>query len=109
MDNPTDKVTVNDIRCSACGTVILNAKPGDDPNHREPCPHCGHTARAIPVRAEDFVVIRSKLGLKQKRPGFKKSILEAVSGDDLFRLTNTWHNIVLVIDRLKDWYYELIL
>lgn len=48
------------------------------------------------------------LGLKQKRPGHRKPILETVTGDDLFRKTNTWHTIDRVIDRLNDRYYELI-
>ncbi len=108
MESVHAETMESDIRCSDCGTVILNALPGDDPSRREPCPNCGSNARTIPLRLESSLALRSKLGMKQKRPGCKKPILESVLGDDLFRVTNTWQTLVRVIDRLNDRYYELI-
>jgi hypothetical protein len=106
--HPREGIASMDIRCSECGTVILNATPADDPNDREPCPECGSAARTIPVHVQSALELRSKLSLKQRRLGLKKPILESIFGDDLFRLTNKWNHLLQIIDRLHDRYYKLI-
>jgi hypothetical protein len=60
------------------------------------------------MHVESVLALRSKLALKQKRPAFKKPIVESIIGDDLFRKTNEWRSLLRVIDRLHDRYYELV-
>jgi hypothetical protein len=54
------------------------------------------------------VTVRSKIGLKQKRPGYKQPIYESVSGDDLHRATGQWNELTREIDRENDRYRERI-
>ena len=49
-----------------------------------------------------------KLGLKHRRPGFKKPIYEEISGDDLHRKTGLWSHLLQVIDRQNNRYRKLV-
>jgi len=86
----------------------LNESPQLLPEQRPPCPACGSTTRNFTVEVHEQVTVREKLGLKHKRPGFKKPIYEEVSGDDLHRKTGLWSKLLRIIDRHNNRYKEEI-
>jgi hypothetical protein len=94
-----------------CGTCKqqLDESANLPPEERLPCPSCGSTTRIFSVEIRETVTLRSKLGLKHKRPGFKKPIYEEVSGDDLHRKTGLWSRLLRVIDRQNNRYKEEII
>jgi hypothetical protein len=95
------------VSCSQCGTRI-DEPHNTPPDQRLPCPSCGSKARTFNVHLSETVTLREKLGVKQKRPGFKKPIYESVGGDDLHRNTGEWSHLSREIDRLNDRYREKI-
>lgn len=60
------------------------------------------------VEIQGTVTLRSKLGLKHKRPGLKRPIYEEVSGDDLYRKTGLWSRVLQVIDRQNNRYKKVV-
>lgn len=93
------------IRCGGCDSILLEPFQTD---HREPCPECGATSRVFEMNVSDKLWFREMVGMKQKRPGEKKPIIESKSGDSLFKKTGEWNKLIRVIDRENDRYYELI-
>jgi hypothetical protein len=104
-----DLVNINSgpVNCGECGQPIE-----EDPNlprdQRRPCPECQSLTRAIGANARTDLCIGQKIGTKQKRPGYKKPILETVSGDDLHRSSGLFNKLSRVIDRLNNRYHERI-
>ena len=93
--------------CSACGTTFAESEATED-GTRCMCPSCGSTGRVVSAHAEDTIPFSDKVALKHKRPGYKKPILESVSGMDLHRNTGRMSNLTRVIDRLNNRYTETI-
>ncbi len=93
--------------CGSCGRE-LNESPQLLPEQRPPCPRCGSITRNFAVEIHEKVTAREKLGLKHKRPGFKKPIYEEVRGDDLHRKTGLWSKLLRIIDRQHNRYKEEI-
>jgi hypothetical protein len=54
------------------------------------------------------VSFHSKLGLKGRTPKSKKPFHEQITGADLYKLTGQWNALHRIIDRARDYYYELI-
>lgn len=82
---------------------------GADAVNLGPCPKCGSARKATSTGNEDELKQREKVGLKAKEAGATgKPALEMVSGDDLFRKTDSWRKLERVIDRKNDRYYEKI-
>ena len=96
------------VSCGECGQPIDEDR-NLPPEQRRPCPECQSLTRAFDVSARSDVVVGQKIGLKQKRPGFKKPIREIISGDDLFRLTGKLNKLDQVIDRENNLYYKRII
>ena len=101
-------IDIGPVSCGECGQPIEEDRnlPLDQ---RRPCPECQSLTRAIDVSARNDLLLGHKLGSKQKRPGYKKPILETVSGDDLYRLTGRFNKLSRVIDRLNNRYHERII
>lgn len=95
------------VLCGSCGKQLEESSQLR-PEQRPPCPNCGATARNFNVEICETVTVREKLGLKHKRPGFKKPIYEEVSGDDLHRKTGLWSKFLRIIDRQNNRYKEEI-
>lgn len=95
------------MNCADCGALIK--EPGDLPiANREPCSVCGSTARNMTAAVNEVAKIREKIGMKQKRPGYKRPIFESVSGDDLHRASGQWNKLAREIDRENGRYKEVI-
>ena len=73
-----------------------------------PCPTCGSRVRIHNAEIREPLTLRSKLGFKQKRPGFKEPIYEEISGDDLHTKTGLWSHLLQVIDRQNNRYRKLV-
>lgn len=101
---PADSVHVLCGKCRA----LLDEDPHSRPEDRQPCPTCGSASRHFEVALSATVTARSKLALKAKRPGMKRPFVEQVIGDDLHRKTGRWMKLRRVIDRLRNWYSELL-
>lgn len=95
------------VHCASCGRP-LEESPQLLVEQRLPCPGCGATARRINAMTHEKLTLKSKIGYKIKRPGFKKPIYEGVSGDDLHRKTGLWSKLVRIIDRENNRYKEEI-
>ena len=99
---------VDSVLCSLCKRLI-NESSNTSVSERKPCPTCGSLARTFNESIQDKLTIREKLGLKHKRPGYKKPIYESVTGDDLHRATGKWNKLTREIDRENNLYKELII
>lgn len=99
---------INPTRCAACGATI-DEPPSTSPADRKRCPTCGSQARSFSLQVRETLTFRGKTGLKHKRPGYKKPILESVSGDDFCRATGQWNKLAREIDRKNNRYKEVII
>jgi len=95
------------VRCGECETLLDEASttPVAD---RKPCPNCGSLSREISVTLSETIVLREKLKLKGLRTGLKRPFVEQISGDDLHRKTGRWMRLERVIDRVRNWYREIV-
>lgn len=100
-------VIIGPVECGTCKRV-LDELSDLLPEHRAPCPTCGSLTRAYNVEVAEKVTLKSKLGLKHRRPGFRKPIYEEVGGDDLHRKTGVWSKLLRIIDRQNNRYVERI-
>jgi hypothetical protein len=94
-------------RCQNCNQEIdepANIKPED----RLPCTNCASTSRALSISVHEVVHIHEMLNLKGRQGTGGRPLMEQRVGDDLHRKTGRWLKIERVIDRIKDWYKELI-
>jgi hypothetical protein len=85
------------VSCGECGQLI-EEDPHLPLDERDSCPACQSLIRAIDVSARDDLSFADKIGLKQRRDGYKKPIVETVSGDDRHRLTGRFHKLSRLID-----------
>ena len=95
------------VQCKNCACV-LNESPSLPVDQRQPCQSCGSLNRHHNAELAERVEARASLGLKHKRPGFKKPIYEEVVKPDLHRKTNRWSFLVRIIDRYRNRYREHI-
>src|SRR5450759_2043363 len=100
-------VSIGPVQCGGC-RQNLEESPSLLPRDRLPCPACGSMTRIHNVEIQETITFRTKLGLKHKRPGFKKPIYEEVGGDDLHRKTGLWSRLLRIIDRQNNRYKEEI-
>jgi hypothetical protein len=95
------------VLCGQCREV-LDEDPHAKAEDRSPCPTCGSTARHFEVVASGEIKLRSKVSLKAKHGGRGKPFVEQVVGDDLHRKTGRWMKLRRVIDRIRNWYSEVV-
>lgn len=89
-------------KCHDCGKQLSSKEM--------PCSSCGSTKRDIAMKVIDTIEIHDflKTTTKKKINGKTKVTNIQKVGDSYFMETGRWHSLVRVIDRIKDWYYELI-
>lgn len=95
------------VKCGQCGTK-LNESPSASPDKRTPCPQCGSLQRSFAVSISETIETHSKLSSVGRRPGMKRPFVEQISGDDLHRKSGRWMILNRVIDRLNNWYHEIV-
>jgi hypothetical protein len=95
------------VKCGKC-KAVLKERSDIQPAQRTPCPEGGSTSRAFEVRMHANILIHTKVAMKAKHPGEKKSFIVEVSGSDLYRRMNKWMKLSRVIDRENDYYCEVI-
>lgn len=100
-------MTATRVRCGGC-SLLLDDRPDADPVNRLPCPACGSRSRAVEVFTEDHAEVHERVGLKARKPGVRRPVLESVSGDDLTVATGTWVRLERTIDRAGGRYRERI-
>lgn len=91
------------IECRDCGFRLDEVK-----KKLTPCPHCGSRRRQVKITLNGTVHIHSKLGLKARSGKSRKPFLEQQIGDRMEHKSGKWMKIRRVIDRLKDWYSEIV-
>jgi len=100
-------VTSDAVLCGKYG-LSLDEPSNLAPVQRTPCPACGSAVRDISVFAEDYAEVRERVGLKVRKAGVRKPVLETVSGDDLTVATGRWVHRERTIDRAGDRYRERV-
>ena len=92
--------------CARCGQSI---EEGSKIEERVPCPRCGSRDRALSITLTDHVESHEKITVKQRSHAGVRPSLELTSGDDFHRKSGIWMKLERVIDRVKDWYHEVII
>ena len=100
-------VSVERVICGRCEASI-DEPPDVSAGDRKPCPRCGATTRRIDVAISATIEAHSDLGLKQRRPGFKRPIHEQKSGSSFSVRLKRWMRRTRVIDRENDRYAEKV-
>jgi DNA-directed RNA polymerase subunit RPC12/RpoP len=99
-------------RCSDCGHPYPDSEElaGMHADERPKCENCGSRAVTFELHASETVTMHSQIGLKQKRPGSKKPLIEHKEGDDLHRDSGRWMKLTRRVDRTREpaWYSERI-
>jgi hypothetical protein len=95
------------VKCGDCGQ-FLPENASTPIENRKPCPRCGSAKRAVSVDIQATVSLQSKLGLKARHAKSGRPFMEQMVGDDLQRKTGKWMRIRRVIDRVNNWYREII-
>jgi hypothetical protein len=76
------------------------------------CTNCGSISKNIKITINDEVALRDniKLSLKSPKPtGGKKEILRLKQGSEFHHDLKSWQTRIMIIDELKDLYYEKII
>lgn len=100
-------VLIGSVQCGGCKQPI-DESPSLPVEQRKPCSSCGSLGRIHNVEIQEEVQLSAGLGIKQRRPGFKKPIYEAIGRPDLHRNTGRLSFLVRIIDRLRNRYHEHI-
>ena len=79
----------HEVRCGGC-ELPISEEASLSVELRKPCGHCGSTARHFSMAIMESVALHEQFRAKQKRPGFKRPILETVSGDRYSHKSNRW-------------------
>jgi hypothetical protein len=95
------------VRCNDCG-IVLDEAIDIPAEQRTPCPECGSIKREFKIALEGAVYVHSLLGIKAQSAKSRKPFLEQRVGDSLQYSTGRWMKIQRVIDRLKNWYSEIV-
>lgn len=93
------------VRCYDCDALLPS---NADKFPRDPCPQCGSISRKIAAAISERETVREKIGLKQKRSGFRRAIYEEKSGDDFWRIKGKWMKVIQIVDRLNNRYRKKI-
>jgi len=101
-----DERTILCVVCGATRSELLSV-PAD---RRSPCPTCGSAQAQLKLTLDARVVARGSLGFKVRagRPGKVAPHVEGRTGDSFTGSTGRWSKRVTRIDRLKDWYDEIV-
>ena len=92
--------TVFGALCSSCGRELDKAqRRRGNPSYRPPCVSCSGTGVMFTVEFVAEMQPRSLIGLKGRRPGIKRPLVEHKQGSDWFRSGHRWHGLVRRIDR----------
>lgn len=92
--------------CSTCGDWINEAL--DMPEARHPCLACGSTARTFAVSINETLTLRSGLGFKHKRPGYKKPLVEGITRTEIARGIGKSVERKMLVDRQNNHYMEVV-
>lgn len=103
----TSTTAMGPTECADCGATI-DEPGGMSISNRTPCSVCGSTNRNMSASVNEVAKIREKIGMKQKRPGYKRPVFESVSGDDVHKVTGQWNKLTREIDRENGRYKEVI-
>jgi hypothetical protein len=95
------------LRCAKCG-IELDEAPSTPVPDRQPCPTCGSMMRLAEVRIGSTLTLRSLLTFKARHDGRGRPFAEGKVGDDLHRTTRRWLRLERIIDRVRDWYREIL-
>jgi hypothetical protein len=69
---------------------------------------CGSTRRSYCEYVQEALALHERIGLKVKRPGFKKPVHEQIVGAEPTHSTGKLVDKIRIIDRLNDKYFERI-
>jgi len=95
------------VRCGSCGAE-LSGPASTSTNERKDCPFCGSRSRLFSIALSGIGKARSMLRLKGRRAKGGKPFIEQKVGDDLHRKSGRWMRLERLIDRVKNWYREIV-
>jgi hypothetical protein len=95
------------VKCGNCGK-LLDEERTIMVESRRPCPECGSKTRAFDVAVNGILPMHRKLNLKGRHGNKREPFIEQTVGDDLHRRTGRWMKLQRVIDRLNNWYREIV-
>jgi hypothetical protein len=90
--------------CAHCGQSIE-----EGPKTEERVPVGMEGGRALSITFIEPLESHDKITARQRSHAGGKPSLELTSGDDLHRKSGVWMKLERVIDRVKDWYREVII
>lgn len=94
------------VYCASCDCAI--ECDCNELGARVPCPSCGETKRVVHVSAIESMRVVDGVGMKFKRDGVKKPVLEQFDMPSYSRSRNEYVRRVSVIDREDDRYFEKV-
>jgi hypothetical protein len=101
------RLVFTEVQCGECGRA-LKESPNALVENRKPCPECGSLARRIDASISVTVETHSGLGLKHKRPGVKRALLEQKQGASFSTRLGRWMRRTMVVDRENNRYTEKV-
>jgi len=90
-------------KCRHCGTEL-------PPTHTGPCPKCGGKSRVLDLAVSDGVVVHESIGIRQKRKGFGKFMIESIQGwfQSINPKLNKGVHKERIIDKERNEYHETV-
>lgn len=92
--------------CGSCGALVDESL--DKLEARRPCSECGSTARTFSVSIEEAITLRSGLGFKHRRPGYRKPLAEDFTRPETAKNTGASVERKMLVDRQNDRYIETV-
>ncbi|MBF0318554.1 MAG: zinc ribbon domain-containing protein [Nitrospirae bacterium] len=98
----------NKIRCNDCEHVFSNDDIEKELKGDISCPNCGSKHQTVTVTISEQITSYDQLRGKVNEDGRKKPIKEFISGSELYVDRGDIVNKQRVIDRVNDYYMELV-
>jgi hypothetical protein len=95
------------VHCAQCDRALHEPVSADE-SKREPCPHCGCTARIIRVTLTETISVHEGFRVRQRCEGKGGWVRDVKSGDDFTYALQAWGQRTLDLDRARDVYREVI-
>src|SRR5262245_40033887 len=97
-------MTESKVACGECG-LVLEERSDLPADQRRLCPRCRSTRRTHFIAVGGTLQLHDQIRYWHKRPGYRRPLVQGLSGDDFSRSAGRWMGKERLVDRQNDRYF----